>query len=77
LQSRIDSEVRAIEHDCNFIGRISNVQHIAELIIFTGLPTSRRRFCANHFAGRSMEGQSGAPRLVGFNLLDRPEKNFS
>jgi hypothetical protein len=26
--------------------------------------------------GRGMEGQSGAPRLMGFDLLDRPEKYF-
>jgi hypothetical protein len=24
-----------------------------------------------------MEGKSGAPRLMGFDLLDRPEKYFS
>jgi hypothetical protein len=38
LQSRIDSQARTFELDGDFIGRLSGVQHVTELVLFVRCP---------------------------------------
>ena len=49
LQSRIDRHARAFKLDGDLVGRLSGVQHVAELILFPRRPWSRCWFQRAHF----------------------------